>query len=113
MTFGDLDCSPDKARPWFEIGIRNTHDDNGFPICTTTAYDGTGRRLFERGVPIQVVGGEPSGPQVGRGTSLHLVWYFGDPNTDSSYVEHGTWTAETIRRYTTSCHGRPESQVPI
>jgi hypothetical protein len=62
MTFGDFNCSPDRARPWFEIGIRNIHDENGFPICTTTAYDGAGRRLFERGVPIQVVGGEPSGP---------------------------------------------------
>jgi hypothetical protein len=111
--FANFDCSPGVDRPWFAITIRNVHDDNGFPICQATAYDRGGEALFDQGVPIYVVGGEPSGPPVNRGTTLRLVWYFNQPTADTSYVQHRIWKVGLITRYTVSCHGRPDSQVPI
>jgi hypothetical protein len=113
MTFANFDCSPSMDRPWFRVTVRNISDANGFPVCTTTAYARDGEALFDRAVPIGVVGGEPSGPPVQRGTTLRLVWYFDDPTGDPSYVQHAAWSPITIDRYTTTCHGRPQSQVPI
>jgi hypothetical protein len=106
-------CSPRTNRPWFEITIINLHDNDGFPDCAATAYDKAGQGLFDEGVPIGIVGGEPSGPPVSRGTRLHLIWYF-SPRTDyGSYVKHASWRPTTITRYQATCHGRPTSQVPI
>jgi hypothetical protein len=106
-------CPAGTDRPWFEITVTNVHDHNGYPDCQATAYNRAGQALFEQGVPIGIIGGEPSGPPVNRGTTVHLVWYFGDPTTDGSYVNRASWTPSSIRRYSAVCHGRPTSQVPV
>lgn len=108
---GQLCTAAVAHRPWFEIHLRNVSDDNGYPVCRLTAYDVGGRALFEQAVWFPV--GFPAGPSVIRGTSFHMVWYLGAPNQDESYVEHQPWTPGEISRYTASCHGRPDSQVPI
>jgi len=106
-------CSPRTDRPWFDITIINVHDNDGFPVCTATAYDKVGHALFDWGIPISDVGPIPAGPPVSRGTRLHLIWYFGNPADDGSYVKHASWRPTTISRYRASCHGRPSSQVPV
>jgi hypothetical protein len=98
-------------RPWFEIHLRNVGDDNGYPVCTLTAYDAGGHELFEQAAWFPV--GFPAGPSAIRGMSFHMVWYLGAPTQDQSYVEHQPWTPREISRYSASCHGRPDSQVPI
>jgi hypothetical protein len=113
MSFANVDCSPGSDRPWFAITIRNVHDHNGFPVCRATAEDGAEEALFDQDVPIYVVGGEPSGPPVNQGTTLRLTWYFNQPTADTSYDQHRTWKAGLITHYAVSCHGRPDSQVPI
>ncbi len=106
-------CSPPARRPWFRITVGNVHDANGYPVCSTTAFDRTGRALFTRDVPMGLVGGEPSGPAVRRGTTLRLTWYFDAPTHDPSYTQEAPWTSADIRSYSATCHGRPEWQVPI
>ena len=113
ITFVTPDCTPPGRRAWFVVTLRNVSDSNGFPVCMTTAYAKDGQALFDRAIPIWVVGGEPSGPPVQRGTTLRLVWYFDDPARDSTYIQHAAWAPVTIDHYTASCHGRPDSQVPI
>ena len=113
ITFVTPDCTPSGRRAWFVVTVRNVSDSNGFPVCMTTAYAKDGQALFDRAIPIWVVGGEPSGPPVQRGTTVRLVWYFDDHAHDSTYVQHATWAPVTIDHYTASCHGRPDSQVPI
>jgi hypothetical protein len=98
-------------RPWFDIHLRNVSDNNGYPVCTLTAHDASGARLFEQRAWFPV--GFPAGPSVVRGTSFHIIWYLPEPSQDASYVKHRPWTSNQIRRYTASCHGRPDSQVPI
>jgi hypothetical protein len=39
-------CSRRSDRLWFDITIINVHDNDGFPDCTTTAYDQAGQALF-------------------------------------------------------------------
>jgi hypothetical protein len=106
-------CSPRSGRPWFDITIINVHDNNGYPVCTATAYDEAGHALFDWGIPISNVGPVPAGPPVSRGTRLHLIWYFGNPAGDGSYVKRSSWRPTTISRYRATCHGRPSSQVPV
>ena len=105
-------CSPRSDRPWFDITITNVHDDNGYPVCTATAYDKAGHGLFDWGIPISNVGPVPAGPPVSRGTRLHLLWYFDHPASDGSYVKRAAWRPTTITRYKATCHGRSPSQVP-
>jgi hypothetical protein len=112
MTRANFDCSPGAGRPWFAITLKNIHDQNGYPDCQATAYNRAGQPLFDQGVPIGIIGGEPSGPPVNRGTTVHLVWYF-PPATDGTYVNRASWTPSSIRRYFAVCHGRPPSQVPV
>ena len=105
-------CSPRTDQPWFDITIINVHDDNGYPVCTATAYDTAGHALFDWGIPISNVGPIPAGPPVSRGTRLHLIWYFDHRAGDGSYVQRASWRPTTITRYKATCHGRSSSQVP-
>jgi hypothetical protein len=110
MTKFRLDCAPSQDRPWFDIRVRNVSDSLGFPVCRAEAFDQNGDALFDQDVPIYILT-TISGPPVIKGTSIHLVWYFSE--SDSSYVEHRPWKPTQIDHYTASCHGRPDSQVPI
>jgi hypothetical protein len=110
MTKFRLDCQPAQDRPWFDIRVRNVSDRLGFPVCRAEAFDQSGNALFEQDVPIYILTAV-SGPPVIEGTGIHLVWYFS--KGDSSYVEHRPWNPTQIDHYTASCHGRPDSQVPI
>jgi hypothetical protein len=113
MAFPRDPCRPPTARPWFRIVVRNLHDGNGYPVCTATALNARGDPLFRRNVPIGLVGAEPSGPPVTRGTTLRLTWYFDAAASDPSYTRDAPWTTADIRTYSATCHGRPQSQVPI
>lgn len=110
MTFANFPCT--STQPWFQITVTNVHDANGYPVCRATAYNRVGQALFDRYVPTGVVGGGPSGPAVERGSTLRLIWYLDPPNDDPSYVQHASWTTDEISRYSATCHGRPQSQVP-
>ena len=113
MVFADFPCTTGAGQPWFRIVVTNRSDGDGYPVCRATAYDSAGKPLFDRLVPIEVVGGEPSGPPVSRGTTLRLIWYFDPPNQDPSYAQKSAWSVDDISRYTVTCRGRPPSQVPI
>jgi hypothetical protein len=108
---GDELCSAGAGRAWFDIRLRNVSDSLGYPVCRVTALDDTGNRLFDQDVYLPM--DFPSGPPVIEGTAIHFVWYLDDPARDASYVEHADWSTSDVARYEASCHGRPESQVPI
>jgi hypothetical protein len=104
-------CDGSKGHPWFEIRLRNVSDELGYPTCTVTALDESAAPLFDQHVwfPIDF----PTGPAVIIGTAIRFTWYLPDTKDDPSYVQHRPWTPEQIDRYTVSCHGQPDSQVPI
>jgi hypothetical protein len=104
-------CAEGAGRAWFDIRLRNVSDDLGYPVCRVTALDDAGDPLFDQDVYLPM--DFPSGPPVIRGTMIHFVWYLGDPANDNSYVQHATWSPPDIARYVATCHGRPDSQVPI
>lgn len=109
--YGGNYCAGGNGRPWFEIRLRNVSDVLGYPTCTVTAFDRSGDSLFDQHVWFPV--NSPAGPAVIKGTAIHFTWYFGAAKDDPSYVGHRTWKSDQINRYTVSCHGRPDSQVPI
>ena len=104
-------CAAGAGRPWFDIRLRNVSDELGYPVCTVTALDASGRKLFDQQIwlPLDF----PSGPSVITGTAIHVVWYLPNPGQDTSYVHWSDWTPAAIAGYHATCHGRPESQVPI
>lgn len=104
-------CSETAGRLWIHLSVRNIRDNNGYPVCTLTAYNHAGAALFDQDVVFPF--GFPAGPQVPRGTSFHMIWYLPLTKTDPSYVQHQHWTASEITRYRATCHGRPESEVPV
>jgi hypothetical protein len=110
-TYGGAYCDGGSDHPWFEIRLRNVSDQLGYPTCTVTALDKSANALFDQHVwfPIDF----PAGPPVIKGTAIRFTWYLSDTKHDPSYVEHRAWTPTQIDRYTVSCHGRPDSQVPI
>jgi hypothetical protein len=57
--------------------------------------------------------GFPAGPELPRGSSLQMTWYLPQAKHDPSYVQHQHWTAPEVTRYRATCHGGPESEVPI
>jgi hypothetical protein len=104
-------CAESAARPWIDLALTNVSDTNGYPVCSVTAYDRAGAALFDQDIEFPF--GFPAGPAVLEGTSLTMVWYLPRIRNDPSYVEHRRWTPADIVRYHASCHGRPESEVPI
>jgi hypothetical protein len=104
-------CRAGSLSPWFELHLRNVSDDNGFPICRATAFNAAGQPLFDQ--DVDWISDFPTGPPLLKGTALGYVWYFATPKNDSSYVRHQPWTSPQIDHYSVSCHGRPQSQVPI
>jgi hypothetical protein len=104
-------CAGVAGRPWIEFSVTNVRDTNGYPVCTLTAYNQAGSALFDQDIVFPL--GFPAGPQLPRGTSLHMIWYLPLTKNDPSYVQHQHWTPSEITRYRATCHGRPESEVPI
>ena len=104
-------CTGGAGRLWIHLSVKNVRDDNGYPVCTLTAYNQAGSALFDQ--DIFFPSGVPAGPELPRGTSLQMIWYLPLTKHDPSYVQHPRWTAADITRYRATCHGRPESQVPI
>ncbi|HEX5556170.1 MAG TPA: hypothetical protein VFX13_00980 [Gaiellales bacterium] len=104
-------CAATRGRPWIYISVKNVRDSNGYPVCTLTAYNHAGAALFDQDIVFPF--GLPAGPQLPRGTSLHLIWYLPLTKNDRSYVQHHRWTPLEITRYRATCHGRPESEVPV
>jgi hypothetical protein len=104
-------CAQSAGRPWIDLVLKNVGDRNGYPVCTVTAYNRSGAPLFDQ--DIEFPSGSPAGPAVREGTRLAMIWYLPRVTNDPSYVEHRHWTPADIVRYRASCHGRPESEVPI
>ena len=104
-------CAGTAGRPWIHLSIKNVRDNNGYPVCTLRAYNQGGSALFDQDIFFPV--GFPAGPELPRGTSLQMIWYLPQANHDPSYVQHQRWTHSEITRYRATCHGRPESEVPI
>ena len=104
-------CAGSAGRLWIHLSVKNVRDNNGYPVCTLTAYNEAGAALFDQDIFFPF--GFPAGPQLPRGTSLQMTWYLPQAKHDPSYVRHQHWTASEITRYRATCHGRPESEVPI
>lgn len=104
-------CAGTAGRLWIAVSVKNVRDNNGYPVCTLTAYNHAGVALFDQDILFPF--GFPAGPQLPRGTSLHVIWYLPLSRNDPSYVRHQRWTPAEIGRYRATCHGRPESEVPI
>ncbi len=109
--FGRQQCLAGHGKPWFVIHIRNVGDERGYPACHATAFDAGATALFEDDLPLGIIG-FPAGPSVQKGTAFRLAWYMpvADPHT---YIKRSDWTPAAIDRYSVSCHGRSESQIPI
>lgn len=110
-TSGGTLCAEGEGRPWIDLSVKNVSDNNGYPVCTVTAYNQAGAALFDQDVVFPF--GFPAGPSVFKGTSLKMIWYLPRITNDPSYVEHQHWRPDEIVRYRASCHGRPESEVPV
>jgi hypothetical protein len=104
-------CRAGSLSPWFELQLRNVSDHNGFPICRATAFNAAGQPLFDQ--DVDWIYEFPTGPPLPKGTALRFVWYFTTRKNDSSYVQHQPWKRTQIDHYSATCHGRPQSQVPI
>jgi hypothetical protein len=109
--FGRQACLAGDGKAWFSLHLVNLSDDLGNPTCRATAYDLSGRALFEDDLPLGLIN-FPAGPSVVKGSTFQFVWYLpiGDPQT---YVERQHWTPSAVDHYTASCHGRSSSQLPI
>ena len=108
---GATRCAASAGRLWIHLSVKNVRDNNGYPVCTLTAYNEAGSALFDQAIFFPI--GFPAGPQLPRGTSLQMTWYLPPAKHDPSYVQHQHWTPSEITRYRATCHGRPESEVPV
>jgi hypothetical protein len=104
-------CVGSAGRLWIHLSVKNVRDNNGYPVCTLTAYNQAGSALFDQAIFFPF--GLPAGPELPRGTSLQMVWYLPQARHDPSYVQHQRWAPADITRYRATCHGRPESEVPV